>query len=235
MAPKKQGKAHVNRKLSEIKQVTKCLRQRLSWCNRTGQTYDPNLEQYSIFPRAIVDENGHLRKGVKATWKDKIGKRYEQLKVVTNFLPQGWTPETVVFDAMFLINCKPLRNSSAISDYATLLFNRFFLPHFENNCEEVHIVFDAPNKQHFNPKIFEQTRRDQGHCSTKIHEHIDFTPHTKPPPNWREFIECRKCKRSIIEAISLAYLQNIRFRLRRDQHILISGVFELPYSTSGDG
>ena len=73
MAPKKQGKAHVNRKLSEIKQVTKCLRQRLSWCNRTGQTYDPNLEQYSIFPRAIADENGQLR--------------YEQLKVVTNFLP----------------------------------------------------------------------------------------------------------------------------------------------------
>ncbi len=67
-----------------MKQVTKCLRQRLSWCNRTGQTYDPNQEQYSVLPRAIANEKGCPRKGVKSIWKDKIEKKYQQFDVVTN-------------------------------------------------------------------------------------------------------------------------------------------------------
>lgn len=49
MAPKKQGKRIVNQKLTGMKQVTNCLRQRLSWCNRTGQTYDTTQERYSTF------------------------------------------------------------------------------------------------------------------------------------------------------------------------------------------
>jgi len=48
MAPKKQGEWFVNQKLTEMKQVTKCLRQRFSWCNRTGQTYDTTQ-------RAVLD------------------------------------------------------------------------------------------------------------------------------------------------------------------------------------
>ena len=57
-----------------LKQVTKCLSQRLAWCNRTGQTYDPSTEQYSTLPRAICDENGTPRKGSKAAWTDKLEK-----------------------------------------------------------------------------------------------------------------------------------------------------------------
>ncbi len=65
-----------------------------------------------------------------------------------------------------------------------------------------------------NSKMFEQERRDQGHALNSAHEHITFTPATHPPAKWREFLECRPCKRSIIEAITLAYMQSIRFKLR---------------------
>ena len=213
MAPKKQGKRLANQKLTEMKQVTRCLRQRLSWCNRTGQTYDSTQEQYSILPRAIADENGGLRKGVKAIWKDKIGKKYQQFDVVTNTVPSNWLPEIVVFDGMFLINCKPLRTTKTITEYAMFLHNRFFVPHFRNDAKEIHLIFDAPKQQSFNPKMFEQERRDQGHASNSTHEHIAFTPTTQLPTKWREFLECRQCKRSIIEAITLAYVQSVRFRL----------------------
>ena len=77
MAPhKKVGKHQMNQKEKEMKQVTKCVRQRLAWCNRTKQTYDPNQEQYSLLPRAICDENGNPHKGSKAIWKEILKQRY---------------------------------------------------------------------------------------------------------------------------------------------------------------
>ncbi len=45
----------------------------------------------------------------------------------------------------------------------------------------MHLVFDAPKQQPFNPKMFEQKRRDQGHALNSAHEHITFTPTTPPP------------------------------------------------------
>ena len=59
-------------------------------------------EQYSPLPRAIADENGYPHKGSKATWKDKLKKRYTTEPVVLDNIPQGWMPD-VIIDAMFLI------------------------------------------------------------------------------------------------------------------------------------
>lgn len=50
---KKVSKLSMNQRERELKQVMKCLQQRLAWCNRTGQSYDASIEQYSPFPRAI--------------------------------------------------------------------------------------------------------------------------------------------------------------------------------------
>ena len=66
MAPMKTGnKRSINQKEKDFRQVTKCLRQRLTWCNRTGQVYDTTSEQYSVYPRAICDEHGAPVKGDK--------------------------------------------------------------------------------------------------------------------------------------------------------------------------
>ena len=60
--------------------------------------------------------------------------------------------------------------------------------------------------------------------------------HTRypPPAKWREFLECRPCKRSIIEAITLAYtmyMQSIRFKLRHHQKICLD---HIQYTVAGD-
>ena len=50
MARRKMSKNRVFQKEKESRQVAKCLRRRLAWCNRTKLPYDTSHEQYSLFP-----------------------------------------------------------------------------------------------------------------------------------------------------------------------------------------
>ena len=98
--------------------------------------------------------------------------------------------------------------------------------------QDVHFLFDMPNQQAFNPKMFEQGRRDintKATATTKLHQHEQFTPSTTIPSGWRQYIQCRQCKRSLIQAIGLAYLQTGGQLLRHGQRLLVAGCF------SGDG
>ena len=129
----------MNQKEKDMKQVNTCLRQRLAWCNRTGQTFDQTVEQYSVYPRAIADENGCPLKGSKSVWKEKFFKRYTDVSspVISDMLPDQWSPDGIIIDAMFLINCKPLRNVPNITDYSIFLFKRFVLPYFAGGASEI--------------------------------------------------------------------------------------------------
>ena len=235
-ATKQKRKTRMTHKERESKQTIKCLRQRLAWCNRTGQSYNTTSEQYSIYPRAICDETGIPQRGAKANWTDKLSKRYSLANppVVFNTLPTGWVPEAVIIDGMFLIQCAPLRQTSTISRYAELLFNRFTLHHFKSGAIEVHLIFDSPSMQPFNPKNYERTRRDSAHTSTNSHKHITFTPFTKIPNSWRSLIECRECKQSIMAALSLAYVQ-IDLKLGAHQKLIVAGSLQDVWEISGSG
>lgn len=68
-------------------------------------------------------------------------------------------------------------------DYGTLLLNRFVIQHYKAGAKQVHVLFDSPSQQTFNPKVYEQKRRDTSILHTGSHEHIDFQPHTKVPKN----------------------------------------------------
>ena len=59
-------------------------------------------EQYSIFPRALADEEGNPHKSAKSNWMDKLQSQYLTAKppVVVSTLPQGWLPQLVILDAM---------------------------------------------------------------------------------------------------------------------------------------
>ena len=173
----------------------------------------------------IADEAGSPQRGAKANWTDKLGKRYSLANppVIFNTLPSGWVPEAVIIDGMFLIQCAPLRQTSTISRYAELLFNRFILHHFKIGSVEVHLIFDSPSMQAFNPKSHERTRRDSAHTSTSSHEHITFTPSTLIPNSWRSLIECRECKQSIMAALSLAYVQSTNLKLDAHQKLIVAG------------
>ena len=121
---------------------------------------------------------------------------------------------------MFLINTSPLRSTTTISHYATLLFNRFITPYYLAGAKEVHLIFDTERRQQFNPKCFEHQRRSDKNNSSNDHHHVTFTTTTNVPQNWRSFIQCRECKRSIIQALGLSYLQTARFKLLHDQNLM---------------
>ena len=65
----------------------------------------------------------------------------------------------VIVDAMFLMKTRPLRRTKTIEEYAILLFNIFILEHYKAGVREVHLIFDKPSKQAFNPKQFEHAKR----------------------------------------------------------------------------
>ena len=90
-------------------------------------------------------------------------------------------------DSMFLIQCNQLRQTMTIKDYAELILNCFALQHYQAGVREVHLVFDAPSNDYFNPKMYEQSRRDST-CES-IHEHVHFEPCTKVPKSWRTCVE----------------------------------------------
>ena len=89
-------------KEQEAKQVIKCLRKQLVWCNQSNVTCDSSEEQYSIIPRAIADEDGNPHEANKSNWTDKLQSLYKSAEppVFINMIP--WLPQAVIIDAMFL-------------------------------------------------------------------------------------------------------------------------------------
>jgi hypothetical protein len=124
-----------------LKQVTKCLRRRLAWCNKTGERYDSSLEQYSPWPRALCDCNSIPNKGSKSNWTAKLRQRYTK-----EFLEDlHITPDVAVVDAMFILNTNPRRQAKTIGGYGDQLCERYITPYFRRGAAEVHLVFDCPN------------------------------------------------------------------------------------------
>ncbi len=207
----------------ESERMIKCLQRRLAWSNHTGQQFN-EIEQYSVIPRALANEDGVPHKAPKSRWTDKLQDRYKQTVFSNDLLNTRVRPQCVVIDAMFVINTKPLRSTKTTSDYAKLLFSRFVKEHFSSGVTEVHLVFDKPYKDKtFNPKQFEQSRRD---FSSQSHDHREFNIQTPIPSNWREVIGCRLCKQSLVKAIGLCFLNLGRFLLQEEETLVIAGCFD---------
>lgn len=143
----------------------------------------------------------------------------------TPFLPAPpWVPELAIIDAMFMVNVNPLRQHRTVEQYAYFLLRQFAGPHFHTGTIEVHLVFDHPGRYHFNPKDCEHQRR-YGEKNKCDHTHITFTPQSTIPRPWREYIDCRECKRSLVEALGLFYLQKAASYLKEGQSLILAGCF----------
>ena len=225
MASPKPKRHRVSAQEKETKQVIQCLRRKLAWCKYNAQPDALDNDQYSVLPRAIADEEGYPHKGTKSRWTDKLESRYKSAKptVFTNF--PLWTPEVVIIDAMFLINIRPLRRTKTVAEYASLLFNQAVVQYYKAGTNEIHLVFDKPGRQTFNPKACEHHRRYSKGNTTSQHHHCSFTPDSTIPSRWQDHLECRECKRSIVEAIGLSFLQQGRSLLRGTQKLVLSGCF----------
>ena len=84
------------------------------------------------------------------------------------------------------------------------------------------LVFDKPGRQTFNPKQFERAKWYKGK-SCNQYDHIPFTPQTSIPQRWQEYLECRECKWSIVEAVGLSFLQKGQLFVMGCQNLVIAG------------
>jgi hypothetical protein len=214
-------------KEKESEKVIKCLQRKLAWSRHYGHGLNNDLQQYSIYPRALCDENGLPHKAPKKHWTDKLMSRYKQASMppFINELPADWIPQSAVIDTMFLINTKPLRTTNTVTDYAHLLFNRFIKQYFLTGVQQVHLIFDKSKGDYFNPKAFEQQRRDKSPSTT--HEHISFNSLTILPHQlWSSILECRQCKASVVKAVGSSFFKNSRFWLEGQQTLVLAGCFD---------
>ena len=72
--------------------------------------------------------SGAPHKGLKASPPKFLEKQYRNF-VVRMFL-RGLVPDSVVLEAMFLINTSPLVTHCTMKDYAQFLIRKFAVPHF---------------------------------------------------------------------------------------------------------
>ena len=123
----------------------------MAWSAHTGQPI--SMEQYSIYPRALADENSNPHKSPKSNWTNKLKTRYESEFTQFFATELSSAPELVIIDAMF----KPLRNIRSIVDYSS-----FYLQGLSKSIvqKEYHryIYFLTIRWQHLNTKLFEHHR-----------------------------------------------------------------------------
>ena len=178
-------------------------------------------------PRAIATIDGKPIKGAKANITKVYEKRYKHVTppIFTTALKDGWSPDAVITEGMFLINITPWSSHRTMGDYADFLLKQHILPHFRNESTlEVHLLFDNPNCQQYSPKYFERLHRDEMNQIPDDHSCSDFTADTIIPLKWRQnVLNCRKCKRQLVRFISEYILQKIRYRLKPTQRFVTAG------------
>ncbi len=224
MAPPKITETKISQKQKEERDTNKYLRRRLAWCNRTGQQFDEGEEQYSLFPRALADPDGNPHKGVKSKWTAKLQARYNVPNTTPFTSSPPWIPQVAIVDAMFAINTNPLRQHKTMEQYAYFLFRQSVVPHFSRGTQEVHLVFDHPGRLPFNPKDCEHNRR-YSKSSGSEHTHVILTTQSAVPRPWREHLECRQCKRAIVEALGWVFLHTGKNHLQGNQTLVLAGCF----------
>ncbi|CAG2223496.1 unnamed protein product [Mytilus edulis] len=112
---------------------------------------------------------------------------------------------TVIIDGMFIINTSPLASHQTFGDYGDFLFNRWIIKYYNQyTANEVHLLFDDPNRNGVSPKDIERTRRN-----TVVQEPVVRTCISSDTPllsNWRNFIAVRHQKRLLVNFLSEYFL-----------------------------
>ena len=81
----------------EKRLVNRCIRRTLAWNAKHGTSSESDSSWYLELPRAISVPHGNPHKGQKSYTTKSV-------PLLTNKLPDGWIPDNVVIEGMFLIN-----------------------------------------------------------------------------------------------------------------------------------
>jgi len=128
-------------------------------------------------PLALADSYSFPLKGQKSNAMKALHNRYKDAipPAFFNRLPDGWVPECVLLEGMFILNTTPLGSQRTLADFAHFLIKRFIIPHFLRGSQEVHMIFDNPGRLPQTPKYLERKRRESlatvtaGHVCDHFH------------------------------------------------------------------
>ena len=84
----------------------------------------------------------------------------------------------------------------------------------------MHLIFDRPYKEKFNPKHF------TAQSEISIHNHISFEPNSSLSFSWHNVIQCSICNHSLVQAIGLSLLHLGRFWVCGNQKLIVAGCYE---------
>lgn len=225
-AEKRVCKRSLTQLQKDIKLVQTCMHKKLLWSKVSNQPVTSVADQYIPLPLAISDNEGKPRKGQKSYTSTTLETRYKssQPKVFLMSLPTGWTPDCCILEGMFVINTSPTGSHKTFEAYGNFLITRFIVPQW---CRGATEVLDNPGRLTATPKHFERKRRDEasrvvtGHLCDKIEGKL------KIPKPWREnVINCRACKRSLVQFLTKYFLSHASKYMRDGQSLLLAGGFE---------
>ncbi|CAC5392687.1 unnamed protein product [Mytilus coruscus] len=120
-----------------------------------------DLDQFLQLPRALCDTEGIPEKGQKATAANVFKNIYSDAFLLQVPKAPVSSKTTVIIDGMFIINTSPLASHQTFGDYGEFLFNRWIIKYYNQyTANEVHLLFDDPNRNGVSPKDIERTRRN---------------------------------------------------------------------------
>ena len=226
-------KKPTRKKLSQLeknsKMILTAMKRKLEFSKKTGMPVHTTGEQLLELPLALCDSDGKPVKGQKSSITKTYEFRYKHNPLV--FARElAWVPECVLLEGMIIINTTPLGSHKTLKDYATFLINRFIMIHIKRGVTEVHIIFDNPGMLNQTPKLFEQKRRDELAKTSINHVCQNFQHDSKiSPGRWREsYLNCRKCKRSLVHFLGQFFLTNLKLYLKMPQTVYIAGITDNP-------
>ncbi|CAC5392585.1 unnamed protein product [Mytilus coruscus] len=201
-------KITIHKQKKEIKDqntVISCLRKKIAFSKHSGNAVK-DLDQFLQLPRALCDAEGIPEKGQKATAANVFKNIYSDAFLLQVPKAPVSSKTTVIIDGMFIINTSPLASHQTFGDYGEFLFNRWIIKKYYNQytANEVHLLFDDPNRNGVSRKDIEITRRN-----TVIQEPTVRTCISSDTPllsNWRNYIAVRHKKRLLVNFLSQYFL-----------------------------
>ena len=215
---------HIKQVEKRAKISQRYLKKSVVWLTQHGgnsSDLETLLGPPSPVPRALTDSSGFPYKGTKSSTTTYLERQYTNPSKISNMLPMGWIPHSVILEGMFLIQMAPIPSMGSMEEYVKLLLSRYVRPHFNAGAIEVHVVFDVAGLQEESPKEIEQRRRDSGIQDISTSHHCtDFCSDLIEPERWRSVLGCRTCKANLTVYIADDMLRFVAHSLHSNQQFI---------------
>ncbi|CAC5386181.1 unnamed protein product [Mytilus coruscus] len=186
-APQKVSMHKQKKEIKDNQTVISCLRKKIAFSKHTQEPVT-DLDQLISLPRAISDASGLPVKGTKSNALKVLKSTYKD--AILTSLP-------VTDDAV-----------------QKFLFTRWIVKsHIQFKAQEIHVVFDHPNRNGESSKDIERSRRTHEFNQENI-KYNTVSSDLLLPNNWRNFLNVRDHKRKFVNYLSS---QLINFALQRFQ------------------